>query len=73
MRAYKVVLKQGVEAAEGHTRVVWAGTQADARGARQNLMDAHDVKRSQVDLEEVDVPTDKAGLLAFLNENKVGA
>ena len=39
---------------------VWAGTQADAR------------KMCGKDYRTVDVPVDKAGLLQFLNVNKVG-
>jgi len=42
----------------------WAGTQADARAL---------AKSEGADWKEVDVPTDKPGLLTFLNENKVGA
>jgi len=40
---------------------VWAGTQADAR------------KMCGKDYRAVDVPVDKAGLLQFLNVNKVGS
>ena len=39
----------------GHT---WTGTQADARAANNG----------DKDFEHIDVPTDKAGLLQFLNE-----
>lgn len=43
---------------------VWTGTQADAK--------AH-AKQALTTWEEVDVPVDKAGLLSFLNEHKVGS
>jgi hypothetical protein len=43
---------------------VWTGTQADAK--------AH-AREAGVSWREVEVPTDKAGLMAFLNEHRVGA
>lgn len=42
----------------------WAGTQSDARLFKAT---------HGVDFEQVDVPTDKAGLLEFLNRHEVGA
>tara|TARA_R110002126_G_scaffold15165_1_gene62406 strand:+ start:218 stop:547 length:330 start_codon:yes stop_codon:yes gene_type:complete len=39
----------------------WCGTQADAR------------KQFRKDRREVEVPVDKAGLMAFLNDHRVGA
>lgn len=43
---------------------VWTGTQADAK--------AH-AKDHATTWKEVEVPVDKAGLMAFLNKHKVGA
>lgn len=43
---------------------VWTGTQADAK--------AH-AKEANTAWKEVEVPVDKAGLMAFLNQHKVGA
>ncbi len=63
MRAYQVsVAKDGVQ----HT--IFAGTNAGARAARQDLVDRLKVKKSAVELVEVDVPTAKDGLLVFLNK-----
>ena len=49
----------------------WAGTQSDAGKARREFEAAYKelpaAKRPRVTVEEVDVPTDKKGLLAFLN------
>lgn len=42
----------------------WAGTQADAKAL---------AKSEGTAWAELEVPTDKPGLLAFLNENRVGA
>lgn len=53
----------------------WHGTQADARKARigfeQQFKDIKPLKRPKVEVEEVDVPTNKAGLLVWLNQNAV--
>ena len=53
----------------------WHGTQADARKARiafeVPFKDIKPAKRPRVEVEEVDVPTNKAGLLVWLNENAV--
>jgi hypothetical protein len=53
-------------------RIAWRGTQADARKAEKDLEEQfgrHEVEK----FEAVNVPTDKAGLLDFLNENaKIG-
>lgn len=45
----------------------YAGTQADARKARQEIVDKIDCKKAEVTIEEVDVPTSKPGLLETLN------
>lgn len=46
---------------------VWTGTQADARAAAK--AESGDPKNWA----EIDVPVNKAGLMAFLNEHRVGA
>jgi hypothetical protein len=71
MRAYKVVVDKEVEPVEGAKRVDWAGTQADAKALRREMVEAHELKplTKLVAIEEVDVPTDKQGLLAFLKAN----
>ena len=52
-------------------RVEYAGTQADARKVRiafeAPFKSLKPKERPDVAVEEVDVPTDKAGLLAYLN------
>lgn len=64
MRAYQVTAKDG-DTVLG-TR--YAGTQADARTKRDELMAQFDVKKKQVSIDEVEVPVAKAGLLEFINE-----
>lgn len=46
---------------------VWTGTQADARAAAK--VESGDPKNWV----EINVPVDKAGLMAFLNDHRVGA
>lgn len=64
MRAYKVVAKDG-DTVLG-TR--YAGTQADARAKRDELVEYFNVKKNQVETEEAEIPYGKAELLAFVNE-----
>lgn len=46
----------------------FAGTQAEARAEVKAIVAEHGVKRDAVRVAEIDVPTGKEGLLAFLNE-----
>lgn len=50
----------------GAEKSVFVVSQADAAGARKELVD-EGFKRTDITTTEVDVPTDKAGLLNFLN------
>lgn len=45
----------------------WVGSQADAGKTRKEFVEMG-FKRADLETEEVDVPTNKEGLLAFLNE-----
>lgn len=59
MKLYRTIMPDG--------RAVWDGTQADARETRH---EAGYTKTKHT--EEIDVPTNKEGLLKFLNDNNVG-
>lgn len=59
MRAYKVSTPSGT--------TKYAGTMAEAKTTRSAMAEEHDVKKAAVEIEEVEIPTDKAGLLAFVN------
>jgi hypothetical protein len=50
-------------------RYHWQGTQADAATCRRQLKEAG---KKDIETTEIDVPTDKAGLLAWLNANVTG-
>ena len=63
MRFYKTVADDGEE-----RMVKWGGTQSEAVAARKEFA-AGGFGRKEVSTVEEDVPTDKAGLLAWLIEN----
>lgn len=63
MRAYEVSVVVDGKKIRG-----FAGTQGEAKTARQTLVDNHGVKKSSVSIDEVDIPTDKTGLLGFINK-----
>ena len=67
MKLYKIT----APAADDTNKVAFAGTQADARKVRiafeAPFKGLKPKDRPDVAVEEVDVPTDKAGLLAYLN------
>lgn len=72
MRAYRVSaelpVKPGVRD-QAKTVQRFAGTQADARYARDTILnDNPDLKKKAVDIEEVEIPTAKAELIEFINE-----
>ena len=66
MKLYKTTVVN-----EADRTVSWQGTQADAASVRKRAMD-DGAKRKDVTTEDVEVPTDKAGLLAWLNANQPG-
>lgn len=66
MRAYKV----SCTVADGDDDVdhfIYAGTGADAKFRQKDYMAQHGVGKDDVKIEEVDIPTAKDGLLAFVN------
>lgn len=69
MRAYKVTVHDGDELLA--TR--FAGTQADVRAMRDQLMSDFNVKKKDVSTEETEIPMGKAELLKFINELSAAA
>lgn len=59
MRAYELVRNGAV--------LAFAGSQGEATKSRLALMHTHDIRRSEIDIKEAEIPTDKAGLLTYLN------
>lgn len=66
----KLYRTQAVEK-DGTTHYTWQGTQADASKARAAQKEAYG-NGITVDTDDIDVPTDKPGLLAWLNANVTG-
>lgn len=66
MRAYHIKIVSG-EGEEGKTIQAFAGSNAEAIKARRAMMTANDVKLHDVDIEEIEIPTSKPELLAFIN------
>lgn len=56
---------------EREAKVQWSGSQAAAASARKNFNSNMKIPRDRIHTDEVDVPTDKQGLIKFLNERKV--
>ncbi|NLA67257.1 MAG: hypothetical protein GX856_03230, partial [Gammaproteobacteria bacterium] len=54
-------------AARAAVAPAWHGSQAEAASHRKHLNSVLKIKRDHITTEEVDVPTDKKGLLNFLN------
>lgn len=66
MKLYKITVHVARE--DGEAPIVeWLGTQAECASSRRKW-NSEGVKRNDIDTEEVEVPTDKKGLLAFLNQ-----
>lgn len=71
MKLYKTTITASSGNLDETTKVSWQGTQADSASVRKKAMD-DGAKRKDVTTEDVEVPTDKAGLLAWLNANCTG-
>jgi len=70
MRAYVVNIAKGVQLPEGKTqKPVYAGSQSEAAAAKKDIIEAHDLKRTQVIVDPVEIPTGKADLIPWLNKN----
>ena len=69
MKLYKIeYARRGVNGTETGTGTAWCGTQAEAKAREKEL--EHEHGRWRVgNIEQVEVPTDKPGLLAWLNEH----
>jgi len=68
MRLYKITAKNPSEANLPDTETVWVGSKSEGVVARKKMAD-DGWKRKEITEVETEVPTDKTGLLAFLNAN----
>lgn len=68
MRLYKISAAiESKDLSDAVLRIRYVGSQSEAVAARKALLELG-AKRKDIDSLEVDVPTDKAGLMAFLNQ-----
>ena len=75
MRAYTVT-HPGIPQDDGDTKpfLRYAGSQSEAAGVKRDLWEEKRdtrIKRNDISIDEVEIPTNKAGLIPWLNENAV--
>jgi hypothetical protein len=68
MKLYRVSL---ITEAGGAKTAKWVGSQDEATKQRMALMDAFGLKRKDVHIGQIDVPTTKADLIEWLNAKGV--
>jgi hypothetical protein len=66
MNLYKVSVKKADES--GKRQAVFVGSQAEAATARKKFVE-DGFKRVEIETETLDIPTNKEGLLSWLNAN----
>ena len=67
MRLYKITALNTSHGDTPDSDVTWVGSLAEASAQRKKLT-IDGFARKEIETEEVDVPTDKAGLIGFLNK-----
>lgn len=73
MRAYTVTASLPAEDKDEPFKK-YAGSQSEAAEIKRNLWDEYRdsaLKRNDIEISEIEVPTDKKGLIAWLNENAI--
>lgn len=69
MKLYKITAERTVKqngSPSVDTRTFWLGSQSECAAKRKELL-AEGFKRVEIETDERDIPTDKTGLLAYLN------
>lgn len=70
MKLYRITAIRRTDSDTPDFETHWVGYQADAAKKRKELVSSG-FKRTEIETVDVDVPTDKAGLLAWLNKSCV--
>lgn len=70
MKLYRIAAIRSTNSETPDSEIHWVGSQADAAKKRKELVSSG-FKRAEIETVEVDVPTDKAGLLVWLNKSRV--
>lgn len=71
MKLYLIISNAPDDLDDGARQSIWAGSQSDAASARKELL-AAGAKRKDLATHEIDVPTKKDELIAFLNTLSAG-
>lgn len=67
MKLYRITaIRSSLDSDTPDSEIHWVGSQAEASQKRKTLVSSG-FKRAEIETEEVEVPTDKKGLLAWLN------
>jgi len=67
MKLYKITASRTTTETEVDRITSWSGSQADAAKTRKRFNSELKFKRDDITTDEVEVPTNKAGLIDFLN------
>lgn len=73
MRAYTVTATLPIDGDQVPT-TRYAGSQSEAAGIKRDWFESHKeagLKRGSIEIDEVEIPTNKAGLIPWLNEHAV--
>lgn len=66
---YMAQVKEPLAHLEGARPKKWASSEGAARKAKKELCEEHGLKATGADYEALEIPTSKAGLIDWLNEN----
>lgn len=66
---YKIQTKENCPPGSDTKPTKWASSEGAARKAKKELCEEHGLKANGADYEAIDVPTSKAGIIDWLNEN----
>lgn len=66
MKLYRITALNTSHGQTPDSELHWVASKAEAASKRKELV-ASGFKRAEINTEEIDVPTDKKGLLGFLN------
>jgi len=67
MLLYKITFKTKSNGEIHVSNPKWVGSKSDASKKRAKIRSRHDYVPASVETEQIDVPTNKIGLLGFLN------
>lgn len=66
---YRIRTKENLPQGSDHRPTRWAASEGAARKEKKALCEKHELKQTGADYEALDVPTSKAGIIEWLNDN----